>query len=233
MTNIEFQKAFAEALKKRYDTIDNPEGLSYENEFSPRFEYRMKRMIKNFEYIRRKTQTEAEKSELIVMGRYAVRRAVAIVLAAVLIMALAACAVHYVLTWNEKNNDEQGTLDVNFEMQNPDYAKDNFAFKEPTVPDSYVRRVVYQENKIQDIEYKEAQSEKMFYYNQSVVTETMNLSLDNEAESFAEIEINGHRGYSVDEPEYSAITWSDGVSLYTISGNISLQELIPIAESIE
>ncbi len=56
MTNMEFQNILAEALKKNYDSIPNPEDLSYDYEFSPRFERRMKRMIKNFDRIQSAAQ---------------------------------------------------------------------------------------------------------------------------------------------------------------------------------
>ena len=59
MTEVEFQRVLKEALEERYADIPDPDELEYEYTFSPRFERRMKRMIRNFDRIRSKAQREA------------------------------------------------------------------------------------------------------------------------------------------------------------------------------
>ena len=61
----------------------------------------------------------------------------------------------------------------------------------------------------------------------------MNISIDNEKDSFSEIKVNGYTGYSIEETDYSYIIWSDGVSLYRLTGNIPLEKIKSIAESIQ
>ena len=51
MNSAEFQNVLAEALERRYASIPDPEELSFDYEFSPRFERKMKRMIRRFEHI--------------------------------------------------------------------------------------------------------------------------------------------------------------------------------------
>ena len=80
---------------------------------------------------------------------------------------------------------------------------------------------------------KDIENGKIIYYGQSPVSENMSLSIDNEEESFTEINIHEHKGYAAEEAEYSHIIWADGISLYTLSSNTSLDELIDFAESIE
>ena len=252
MTEVEFQRVLKEALEERYADIPDPDELEYEYTFSPRFERRMKRMIRNFDRIRSKAQREAARTEVaqqnrrkicrldsersmqyVTFGRYTMRRAVAIALVASLILALAACAIRFAIIWHETNNEKQGTLDVTFELEDPAGAAEAFAFKEPTVPEGYVRTRDYQEGNICEIEYLDAANGAIILYHQSKVSENMNISIDNEKDSFSEIKVNGYTGYSVEETDYSYIIWSDGISVYSISSNRSLAELFGIAESIK
>ena len=227
MNSAEFQNVLAEALERRYASIPDPEELSFDYEFSPRFERKMKRMIRRFEHIQGKEQ-RAERKET----NFRFRKVAVFALVLVLLMALAACAVHYIIIWNEENNEKQGTLDVTFELENPN-TEDLFTFKEPVVPDSYTREVTFSNRDIQDIDYIDEKNEKTILYQQARITEAMSLSIDNDDENFAQIEVNGFKGYAATEDAVSFIVWSDGISLYTISGNISLDELYAFAESIQ
>lgn len=227
MNSAEFQKVLAEALERRYASIPDPEELSFDYEFSPRFERKMKRMIRRFDYIQGKEQ-RAERKET----NFRFRKVAVFALVLVLLMALAACAVHYIIIWNEENNEKQGTLDVTFELENPN-TEDLFTFKEPVVPDSYTREVTFRDGDIQDIDYIDEKNEKTIIYQQARITEAMGLSIDNDDENFAQIEVNGSKGYAATEDAVSFIVWSDGISLYTISGNISLDALFTLAESIQ
>lgn len=227
MNSAEFQNVLAEALERRYASIPDPEELFFDYEFSPRFERKMKRMIRRFDYIQGKEQ-RAERKE----NNFRFRRVAVFALVLVLLMALAACAVHYIIIWNEENNEKQGTLDVTFELENPN-TEDLFTFKEPVVPDSYTREVTFRDGDIQDIEYIDEKSGKTILYHQTGISESMGLSIGNEDESFAQIEINGVKGYAETEGETPFIIWSDGISLYTISSNTSFDELFAIAESIQ
>ncbi len=227
MNGAEFQCVLAEALERRYASIPDPEELSFDYEFSPQFERKMKRMIRRFDHIQGKEQ-RAERKET----NFRFRKVAVFALVLVLLMALAACAVHYIIIWNEENNEKQGTLDVTFELENPN-TKDLFTFKEPVVPDSYTREVTFSNRDIQNIDYIDEKNKKTILYQQARITEAMGLSIDNDDENFAQVEVNGSKGYAATEDAVSFIIWSDGISLYTISGNISLDELYAFAESIQ
>ncbi len=245
MAEAEFQRVLKEALEERYADIPDPDELEYDYTFSPRFERRMKRMIRNFDRIRSKAQREAARAEAaqqnrrtigrldsersmqyVTLGRYTMRRAVAIALVAALILALAACAIRFAIIWHETNNEKQGTLDVTFALEDPAGAAEAFAFKEPTVPEGYVRGEVFQAEDIYTIEFLDAENDKVIYYNQTAVLESTGLGIDNvKRESCNAISINGHKGYSAEEPTYSYIIWSDGVSSYRLTGsNISFRK---------
>ena len=183
-------------------------------------------MIRRFDHIQGKEQ-RAERKET----NFRFQKVAVFALVLVLLMALAACAVHYIIIWNEENNEKQGTMDVIFELENPN-TEDLFTFKEPVVPDSYTREVTFSNRDIQDIDYIDEKNGKTILYQQARITEAMGLSIDNDDENFAQIEVNGSKGYAATEDAVSFIVWSDGISLYTISGNISLDALFAFAESI-
>ena len=242
MTEAEFQRALKEALEARFSDIPDPEKLKYDYVFSARFERRMRRMIRRFDLLRSQAEHEAHADaallrnndrRTITVGRFTMKRAATIAIIAALMLALVACTVHFAIIWHETNNEKQGTLDVTFELGDPEKAADAYSFKEPIVPAHYVRTVTFQKNDILDVTYEDIESGSIIYYGQSPVSETMSLSIDNEAESFAPITINGHKGYSAEEPTYSYIIWSDGISLYTMMSNISFNETVKIAESIK
>lgn len=165
MTEAEFQRALKEALEARFSDIPDPEKLEYDYVFSARFERRMGRMIRRFDLLRSQAKQEAHADaavlrnndrRTITVGRFTMKRAAAIAIIAALMLALVACTVHFAIIWHETNNEKQGTLDVTFELEDPAGVAEAFAFKEPTVPDGYVRTRDYQEGSICEIEYSDA-----------------------------------------------------------------------------
>ena len=252
MTNEKFRDILEAALQERYDSIPNPEDLDYDYEFSPEFEKKMQEMIENFSQIRKQAVSEArvsmdekngcrtstkKRKHSESYGQKRIynmhfRKALVIALVAALLMALAACAVHYVVIWNETDNEEAGTLDVTFDVENPGNEEIPFQFKEPEIPKVYQRTKFSEEKNIYHAEYKDSATGNIIYYSQARITESMSLSIDNEAHSFSEISVNGHRGYSIAEDGYSFITWEDGLSLYTLSSNIACKDLFEIAQTI-
>ena len=98
--------------------------------------------------------------------------------------------------------------------------------------DLFIENMQKMDIDIQDIDYIDEKNGKTILYQQARITEAMGLSIDNDDENFAQIEVNGSKGYAATEDAVSFIVWSDGISLYTISGNISLDALFAFAESI-
>lgn len=252
MANEKFKDILEAALLARYDGIPNPEDLDYDYEFSPEFEKKMQEMIENFSQIRKQAVSEAKASMDEKKGcrgsskkrkhsesygqkrshNIHFRKALAIALVSALLMALAACAVHYVVIWNETNNKDAGTLDVTFDVGNPMNGETHFKFEEPEIPKAYQRIKFSEEKNACHAEYKDSETGNIIYYSQTRITESMNLSIDNESHSFSEISLNGHKGYSIEEDGYSFITWEKDLSLYTLSSNIAYEALFEIAKTI-
>lgn len=251
MTEAEFQRVLKEALEERYADIPDPDELEYDYTFSPRFERRMKRMIRNFDRIRSKAQREAARAEAaqqnrrkigrldsersmqyVNFGRYTMRRAVAIALVAALILALAACAIRFAIIWHETNNEKQGTLDVTFELGDPTGAYKEFQYMKPMIPSGFEIVNEYQENQVYNIEYRSIADEKQIIYSQSGGVENAGISIDNDDDSFKKIKINNYDGYCIAEEDYSFIGWSDGISFFAITSNTAFETILELAESL-
>ncbi len=57
--------------------------------------------------------------------------------------------------------------------------------------------------------------------------------MDNEDGNFEQITIHGHKGYAIVKGDNPYISWSDGISLYYLSGNVPYELLKEMAESIK
>ena len=71
------------------------------------------------------------------------------------------------------------------------------------MPDSYTREVTFSNRDIQDIDYIDEKNGKTILYQQARITEAMGLSIDNDDENFAQIEVNGSKGYAATEDAVS------------------------------
>lgn len=169
------------------------------------------------------------------VGRRRIRRAVALALAAALIMVTAACGVAVtkpLVKWLTSENEEQGALDIQFEIDDPnELTKGNFVRAELAIPKDY--KIVAEQNEETQcyIEYRSDDSE-IIYFSQSIINESMNMSIDNEAGVLKEIELNGNQGYEWSNGEFHSLTWSDGIYLFDIAGTCELEVLYQIAEEI-
>lgn len=218
MTEKQFRSILCDALNQAYRWVPDPEGLDYDYTFSAEFEKKMRKMIRRSEGVR--------------IGGHVFRKMTVVILAAVMMLALTACAVYLGVTWHENENARSGTLDITFDTEKTGSANEAFERKEPALPEnfalistnSYPSRfeAVYENHSGQGIDYVQDKN-----------LDTMGLSIDSDDESFTQIEVNGHKGYAVTEGDAPYLIWSDGEYLYYLSGNVSYDVLEKMAESIE
>lgn len=218
MTEMQFRSILCDAMNQEYRWVPEPEELEYDYTFSPEFEKKMRKMIRRSEGVR--------------IGSHVFRKMTVVILAAVMMLALAACAVYLGVTWQERENARTGTLDITFDTEKSSSANEAFEKKEPALPEnfaltstnSYPSRfeAVYENHAGQGIDYVQDKN-----------LETMGLSIDSDDESFTRIEVNGHKGYAVIEGTAPYLIWSDGEYLYYLSGNVSYDVLEKMADSIE
>ena len=220
MTELQFREIVREAMKEEYKWVPQPEELDYEYTFSKEFEKKMQEMIREntMHYIR--------------IGKHAFRKMAVVIVAAVLMMALVACGIYLGINWNEVQNDEQGTLDITFDINDPNGVRGEFEYKRPEIPVGFK---VAKENEYPlslEIEY-ENDNGNVIYYDQTGSVETMGISIDNENNELQEITLNGYRGYIAQKGKNSHIIWTDGISCFELFGNVDKALLIKIAETVK
>lgn len=207
--NNSFNKALNDALEKEFAWLEgfaNP----YENyTFSASFEYKMKRIV-----------SMPERS-YVSIGRRRVRKSLVAALIAILIFAMCGCAVAIVVNWNETQNLEKGTLDVDFDIKNSKPADFSFECIVPNAPDGYSKSKQTNNNSSCTVEYTNEEGSTILYSQDSYV-ENMSLSIDNENAEISEIKVNGYKGYSYKKNETNMLIWTDGIYLYTIQGTCEM-----------
>ncbi|MDD5927207.1 MAG: DUF4367 domain-containing protein [Firmicutes bacterium] len=219
MTELQLREILREAMKEEYKWVPEPKALDYDYTFSKEFEKKIERMIReNFmHYIR--------------IGKHAFRKMTVVIFVAALMVALVACGAYLSITWNERQNDEQGTLDVTFDIDDPNGVRGEFEHKRPETPKGFEIVSESEENGSTEIEYRNL--EKVIYYDQTGNVESMGISIDNENNELQEITVNGYRGYIAQKGENSHIIWSDGISCFELFGNVDKAFLKEIAETVK
>lgn len=220
MTELQFREIVREAMKEEYKWVPQPEELDYEYTFSKEFEKKMQEMIREntIHYIH--------------IGKHAFRKMTVVIVAAVLMMALVACGIYLGINWNEVQNDEQGTLDITFDINDPNGVRGEFEYKRPEIPEGFK---IAKENEypfILEIEYENDKG-NIIDYLQNGNIDSMGLSIDNDDKGFSEISVNGYKGYARTTGTSPYMMWSDGSYLYYLSGDVSYELLEEMAASIK
>ena len=220
MTELQFREIVREAMKEEYKWVPQPEELDYDYTFSKEFEKKMQQMIRNntMHYIR--------------IGKHAFRKMTVVIVASVLMLALVACGIYLSINWNETQNDEQGTLDITFDIDDPNGVRGEFEHKRPEIPEGFK---IAKENEypfILEIEYDNDKG-NIIDYLQNGNIDSMGLSIDNDDKGFSEISVNGYKGYARTTGTSPYMMWSDGSYLYYLSGDVSYELLEEMAASIK
>lgn len=225
------QDALQEAIEQEYAWVPAPENLDYNYTFSPAFTRKMERLRRTM----RQNEHAIEERTYVHVGGRRVRRALLVALIAALIMAMTAGAIaiqRALVHWNETQNDEAGTLDITFDVDDPNDLTEEFHYKKPKTPDGYeiVREETYSDTEY-EIEYHNDDGQIILYI-QSGSIEKMGFGIDNEDAEFHEVEINGYKGYSYSKLGNHALTWTDGMALYDIIGTCEMEVLWAMAKSL-
>ena len=220
MTELQFREIVREAMKEEYKWVPQPEELDYDYTFSKEFEKKMQQMIREntMHYIR--------------IGKHTFRKMAVVIVAAVLMLALVACGIYLSINWNETQNDEQGTLDITFDIDDPNGVRGEFEHKRPEIPEGFK---IAKENEypfILEIEYENDKG-NIIDYLQNGNIDSMGLSIDNDDKGFSEISVNGYKGYARTTGTSPYMMWSDGSYLYYLSGDVSYELLEEMAASIK
>ncbi len=106
-------------------------------------------------------------------------------------------------------------------------------YKEPKLSDKYKRKEIRKNRTSFYVEY--ISGEKVIMYTQSLLSDN-DILLSNHDTIFQEVIINQYEGKMTEfqSKDTKALTfiWNDGIYMYKIEGNLELEELLIIAESV-
>ena len=170
------------------------------------------------------------------IGRIRLTRLAACILIAATILVLAGCGLlisKLVVKWNEMNNPVNGTLDVTFDIDDPNNELEDKGFRKPKTPDGYVIVDELQDIMGLSVEYQSDNDNTVISYSQDAGVDTMGLSINNSDKEFQETTVNGWKGYMSSKKGDVFLIWSDGLYLYTLTGDCSIDILLQMAADVE
>ncbi len=170
------------------------------------------------------------------IGRIRLTRLAACILIAATILVLAGCGLlisKLVVKWNEMNNPVNGTLDVTFDIDDPNNELEDKGFRKPKTPDGYVIVDELQDIMGLSVEYQNDNDNTVISYSQDAGVDTMGLSINNSDKEFQETTVNGWKGYMSSKKGDVFLIWSDGLYLYTLTGDCSIDILWQMAADVE
>ncbi|WP_419024508.1 DUF4367 domain-containing protein [Emergencia sp.] len=219
----QLRAALSEAMNQEFDSVPDVDDLNHLYTFSDHFQAEMRRISRLAE------------RNYVSVGRHRIRRAAAMALIAAMILAAAAGAAAIrrpIVQWFTQNNEAEGSLDVSFEVDDPDGLTKQFTYVKPGVPEGY--KIIY-EDKVDGQQYSiiyQNEEGMEISYLQTGDIEGMGLGLDNETGDLQETEVNGYKGYSYSSKDNNSLIWSNGIYLFNIGGTCSMEVIREMAEKI-
>lgn len=218
--NDNFSTVLNDALEKEFSWLEGFENPDEGYTFSKKFKTNMNKTFSMSEYT------------YVSVGRRRIRRSLIAVLVALVVFIATGCAASYlIITWNETQNDSQGTMDVTFDIKNNSPGKTEFQCIAPETPEGYSVTSEFQDTTTYYLEYSDGKDNTIFYAQDSGVA-NMGLSIDNENAEFSETVINGYKGYSYKKEGVSELIWTDGIYLYTLQGTCDMKVLEKMSRGI-
>lgn len=218
-------KYFNEALKQasytEFSWIDTFENPYNDYVFSKEFEDRMQEIVNQSKYA------------YLGMSGHRFRKKFILILIATLALLISGYAIaHYYIQWNEIQNDDYGTLDVEFEIDEnlPDIDVD---FIYPSIPSGYNELEKTNTTRVLMLQYQNNQGEIISYSQEIGLAGMGSISINNETEMFEEVPINGFKGYYSKNDNVNTYIWTDGYCLYTLQRTCSKETLLKTIESID
>lgn len=217
-----FNMALNDALEKEFAWLEDFNNPDEEYTFSKSFEENMNKIFNMLEYT------------YVSVGRRRIRKGLLAALIALLIFIATGCAAvtgYLIITWHETQNDSQGTMDVNFDIENGNSEKAEFQCSTPKIPAGYTVTDKQQDETTYYIEYSDEEN-NIIYYSQNSDVENMGLSIDNEDADFRETKVNGYKGYASQKKGNALLIWTDGIYLYTLQGTCEMEMLENMSKEI-
>lgn len=212
-----FDAALSQAFEKEFSWLDDFENPYADYEFSSQFESKMRSIILKSEF------------SYVSVGQRRIRKTMLVALVALLAIVITGCAfgVYYLVTWNEEQNDKQGTLDVTFDVDTN--LVDVADVIRPKTPTGYTITKKIDDGSSYIMIYSDSHDNQIIY-SRSGDIENMSISIDNEDADFKETTIHGFKGYQSFKDGIYALYWTDGNYFYELQGTCELDVLYKMIE---
>lgn len=218
--NNNFITALKQASCTEFSWLDTFENPYNDYAFSNEFEDKMKEIIKQSEHT------------YISIGSHQFRKKIVLILIATLALIISGFAfAHYYIQWNETQNDDYGTLDIDFEIDE-NLPGTTIDFIYPSIPKGYNELEKINSTRLLMIQYKNSQNDIISYSQEIGLDGLGSVSINNDTEIFEEVAINGFKGYHSKNDNVNTYIWTDGYCLYTLQGTCPQDILIEITKSI-
>lgn len=216
-----FNVALEQASCTEFSWLDTFENPYIDYVFPKEFEDKMQEICKQPEYT------------YISFGSHRFRKKIVLILIATLALLISGCAIaRYYVHWSETQNDDYGTLDVEFEIDE-NLPNINVDFTYPSIPNGYTVLEKTKNKRVLMIQYQNPANEIISYSQEIGLSGMGSVSINNDTEIFKEVTINGHKGYYSQNDNVNTYVWTDGYCLYTLQGTCSQEILLKITESIK
>lgn len=215
-----FNKALELAVAREFEWLNDFENPFDEYEFSEDFELNMNKII------------DIPTRKYVSVGSRRIRKSIAAIFIAAALLFATGCAIHFMIKWNTTQNDEQGTLDITFDIQgdNPDAPKE---ISIPLALDGFkIIEKQGDEKNIAIITYENTLGDYITYYCQNGV-DGMSSSIDNDDATLTPGKINNYDGYYYKSNDgIYGLYWTDGVWFYSLTSNCNFQILENVARTL-
>lgn len=233
MTELQFQEILCNALNEEFKWVDSLDELGYEYNFSDEFKIKMHNLLKQAkkQCLEPEQGKEHTAFDYKFNKNFSARKIMISILVAILTIAMVACAVKIGVTWIENQNDEQGTLEVTFEVDKTKEADIQFKHKSPEMPKGF--EIVLKEEDVLSTTMEYRNGNQTIFFDQTGGLENMVVSIDNETDEFYETLVNGQKGYISKKDDIVHLIWTDGISCFELIGNVDKKLLQEMAQTVK
>lgn len=219
----QLKESLEESIKLEYSWADSWQEEDCHHVFSDRFLHKMEKI------------TAVAEHDYVSWGRFRITRMTACLLIIVIVMLLAGCGllVHQaIIHWDTTRNVQNGTMDITFDVEDPEGQLVDQGLRKPKTPSNYTIMEETPEKETVTVEYFNRDDGTAISYVQDTGVSAGGLSIDNDDNSFTRTSVHGWQGYMSEKNKDVFIIWSDGIYLYTLSGNCNIDILWQMADSL-
>lgn len=171
-------------------------------------------------------------STLILSTRQKLRRT--ILIAVLVAVMLAGAVIAYAFTHPEITYTVKKTLTewaFTFHQNDQDGAAEEFVKVRPEIPDGFEITDEVEVSGLYQLQYENDNSSSIIFFTQSSA-DGLGMNINGEGDNYFDIKIKDNTGIAFHDTNDWTIIWSNDIYVFTVSGNVDIDILIRMAESL-